>query len=673
MANSQQVFQATYSGVPVYEMLCRGVAVMRRKSDSYLNATQILKVAGFDKPHRTRILEREVQTGQHEKVQGGYGKYQGTWVPLERGKELAQLYEVDNLLDPILNFVKGDKSPPIAPKHTTAASARAKKAAREPRPVRKRVRREVVEEDISDIDDMSHHGIHILPAPAEPAASPGRRTRHVKERRNNNKPAVVKEERPEVKEPAVEPAIIVDDPVIDDYDSREKTCAQKLLQFFMSGRQGIPSLLAYPSRDLDLNLIIDDEGHTSLHWASAMARIDIVKTLIDHGAEIDRVNYQGQTALMRSVLFTNNFDEKTFDTLLTFLRPTVFHIDKKDQTVFHHIATTAGSKGKVHASRYYMECLINKLSSNRSELISILNVQDAYGDTALTIAARIGNKRLIKLLIDAGASTEIANEDGMTSRDYINEMERRSASEFSSLLPFQTNNDILLADANSHEALRQKVNTMFKQVISSLNNNDVVPPISEVFDSFAESYERDLISKENSVQKKRIELELYTKRLAETKRVLESIVFNAEDTIAYEETGKRGLLLESRLKKWLQFSQKETLLYLIKAAEDNPHIGNTGATSSSSTPPSELIELKKTAELLQQELAELQSSRKDKVRSLINILCQIPSKKYQDYKRLISTSCNIPYENVEMMLEPLLASFEEENLPEREMTGVSAS
>lgn len=520
---------------------------------------------------------------------------------------------------------------------------------------------------------MSQHGIHILPAPAEAAASPGRRTRHVKERRHNNKPAVVKEERPEVKEPAVEPAIIVDDPTIDDYDSREKTYAQKLLQFFMSGRQGIPSLLAYPSRDLDLNLIIDDEGHTSLHWASAMARIDIVKTLIDHGAEIDRVNYQGQTALMRSVLFTNNFDEKTFDTLLTFLRPTVFHIDKKDQTVFHHIATTAGSKGKVHASRYYMECLINKLSSNRSELISILNVQDAYGDTALTIAARIGNKRLIKLLIDAGASTEIANEDGMTSRDYINEMERRSAGEFSSLLPFQTNNDILLADANSHEALRQKVNTMFKQVISSLNNNDVVPPISEVFDSFAESYERDLVSKENSVQKKRIELELYTKRLAETKRVLESIVFNAEDTIAYEETGKRGLLLESRLKKWLQFSQKETLLYLIKAAEGNPHSGNTGATSSSSTPPSELIELKKTAELLQQELAELQSSRKDKVRSLINILCQIPSKKYQDYKRLISTSCNIPYENVEMMLEPLLASFEEENPPEREMTGVSAS
>jgi hypothetical protein len=76
-AAAPRIFQATYSGVPVYEMLCKSVAVMRRQSDSYLNATQILKVAGFDKPQRTRILEREVQIGQHEKVQGGYGKYQG--------------------------------------------------------------------------------------------------------------------------------------------------------------------------------------------------------------------------------------------------------------------------------------------------------------------------------------------------------------------------------------------------------------------------------------------------------------------------------------------------------------------------------------------------------------------------------------------------------------------
>jgi len=50
---------------------------MRRRADGWLNATQILKVAGFDKPQRTCVLEREVQKGLHKKVQGGYGKYQG--------------------------------------------------------------------------------------------------------------------------------------------------------------------------------------------------------------------------------------------------------------------------------------------------------------------------------------------------------------------------------------------------------------------------------------------------------------------------------------------------------------------------------------------------------------------------------------------------------------------
>ncbi len=77
------VYSAIYSGVPVYEILYKGIdediPVMRRMGDSYMNATQILKVAGFPKARRTKILEQDVLLGIHEKVQGGYGKYQGTW------------------------------------------------------------------------------------------------------------------------------------------------------------------------------------------------------------------------------------------------------------------------------------------------------------------------------------------------------------------------------------------------------------------------------------------------------------------------------------------------------------------------------------------------------------------------------------------------------------------
>jgi hypothetical protein len=63
----------------VYECMVRGIAVMRRRADSFVNATQILKVAGVEKGRRTKILEKEILPGKHEIVQGGYGKYQGTW------------------------------------------------------------------------------------------------------------------------------------------------------------------------------------------------------------------------------------------------------------------------------------------------------------------------------------------------------------------------------------------------------------------------------------------------------------------------------------------------------------------------------------------------------------------------------------------------------------------
>jgi len=83
-------------------MEIHGVAVMRRRCDSWLNATQILKVAGVEKGKRTKILEKEILTGHHEKIQGGYGKYQGTWVNYQRGREFCRQYGVEEILLPLL-------------------------------------------------------------------------------------------------------------------------------------------------------------------------------------------------------------------------------------------------------------------------------------------------------------------------------------------------------------------------------------------------------------------------------------------------------------------------------------------------------------------------------------------------------------------------------------------
>ncbi|KAI9364890.1 transcription regulator HTH, apses-type DNA-binding domain-containing protein, partial [Zopfochytrium polystomum] len=74
------VYKRVYSKITVYEMIANGIPIMRRQEDGWINATHLLKVAGFlEKARRTKVLEREIQDGVHQKIQGGFGKYQGTW------------------------------------------------------------------------------------------------------------------------------------------------------------------------------------------------------------------------------------------------------------------------------------------------------------------------------------------------------------------------------------------------------------------------------------------------------------------------------------------------------------------------------------------------------------------------------------------------------------------
>ncbi|KAJ7499270.1 hypothetical protein FB451DRAFT_1073421 [Mycena latifolia] len=435
-----QIFKATYSGIPVYEMMCKGVAVMRRRSDSWLNATQILKVAGFDKPQRTRVLEREVQKGEHEKVQGGYGKYQGTWIPLERGLSLAKQYNCELLLRPIIEFQPAAKSPPLAPKHLVASTAG--------RPPRKSAgndsvlgspmvstrssRRQVpdVVDDESDHDTLSARGSEdgsMTPSPSEassssrtpspirgsepPYASNGRGddfNRRNKYSRTANDPYSLSESDRFKANGANDP----------------RAYADQLLEFFISDSNQVPHFLITPTPEFDPNMAIDDDGHTPLHWACAMGRIRVVKLLLTAGADIFKVNNAGQTCLMRSVMFANNYDVRKFPELYELLHRSTLNIDNYNRTLFHHIVDVAMSKGKTHAARYYMEIVLNRLSDYPKELADVINFQDEDGETALTMAARCRSKRLVKLLIDNGADPKIVNNDGKSTEDYILEDER---------------------------------------------------------------------------------------------------------------------------------------------------------------------------------------------------------------------------------------------------------
>ncbi|CAI4057641.1 hypothetical protein SKDZ_04G1830 [Saccharomyces kudriavzevii ZP591] len=129
---SNQIYSAKYSGVDVYEFIHSTGSIMKRKKDDWVNATHILKAANFAKAKRTRILEKEVLKETHEKVQGGFGKYQGTWVPLNIAKRLAEKFSVYDQLKPLFDFTQtdGSASPPPAPKHHHASKVDRKKALR---------------------------------------------------------------------------------------------------------------------------------------------------------------------------------------------------------------------------------------------------------------------------------------------------------------------------------------------------------------------------------------------------------------------------------------------------------------------------------------------------------------------------------------------------------------
>ncbi|WFD48510.1 Transcription factor mbp1 (MBF subunit p120) [Malassezia furfur] len=433
-----QIFKATYSGVPVYECIIKDVAVMRRRSDAWLNATQILKVVGLDKSQRTRVLEKEVQKGIHEKVQGGYGKYQGTWIPMDIAIALAEHYHIRELLEPIIAFVPSERSPPPAPKHAIASSGRLKKTPSEVLdPARLRASSEEGSSEVLGHDDLNRSEGSISPSPSD-MSSASRTPSPIAPEHAAYAPRYADARgRPPVYTPgthmapyAYRDAYAVQQQRTPTYEDAEPQVryAEIILDYFISETTTIPPLLVNPPLDFDPNMSIDEDEHTALHWACAMGRIRVVKLLLSAGADVFRVNSNGQTALMRAAMFSNNYDLRKFPELFELLHRSILNIDRNDRTVFHHVVDLALSRGKPHASRYYLETMIHRLAEYGDQLADILNFQDDEGETALTMAARARSKRLVKLLLEHGADPKIRNREGRNAEDYIVEDERFRAS-----------------------------------------------------------------------------------------------------------------------------------------------------------------------------------------------------------------------------------------------------
>lgn len=457
---SSEVFTAVYSGVPVLEMTCRGVSVMRRRSDSALNATQILKVAGIQKGNRTKILEREILPGPHEKVQGGYGKYQGTWISYEIGLSLCERHQVREILAPLLELdtasapamhatptkeqhqasVRRQQSV-ATDGHNKVGSGRDGRMLSEPLRLQARgpsaAALAALQSNRPESDsDRPSGNIQVKNLgssfTSHELSQPLSKGLEAPTREWNGSHAFVNglSKKPDIPTPAAVTINLEQNPLapLDALTASDFERSREVMTniFLESDHGKLPeTLLNSTEPGLDIDVPIDELGHSALHWASALARLGLVQALIAHGAKPSRGNGAGETALMRSVMATNTMDSNSFLDLLDVLGSSLAMRDSAKRTVLHHIAITAGIKGRNAASRYYLTSLLEWVVNNDNQSgttlatfgANVVNVQDRNGDTALNIAARIGNRGIVQSLLEVNADPYLANKAGIRPID----------------------------------------------------------------------------------------------------------------------------------------------------------------------------------------------------------------------------------------------------------------
>ncbi|KAI1318178.1 transcriptional regulator swi6 [Mortierella claussenii] len=672
--SANNIYTAVYSGVPVYEVMCRGIAVMRRKQDSYLNATQILKVAGIEKGKRTKILERDVLNGVHEKIQGGYGKYQGTWVPFQRGKDLAKDYSVEPLLRALFEYdIQQGEVDNITPTkkmmvQKTKDSIKAAKGSASPRqsPMHKRARSSSAKPGGS----QTFSAPSMTPSPLHPSVSassppipqspqwsaeqpPRKRIRGNSPSSHNQghgREGLTDDDRFGLIS-ADHMELMLEEPL----EGVEKYRSILMAIFLNDELQDIPPLLTDPTipSDLDIDLAIDDQGHTALHWAAALARIPVLELLVQKHADIRRVNYNGESALARAVLVTNNFDKQSFPHLLNILHRAIPIVDRKNRTLLHHIAGTAGMRGRSAASHYYMECLLEWIARNGGDFSSLIDIQDKNGDTALTIAARVGDRYLAKFLIDVGANREIENKVGLKAEDFgIGDVHSAVSEQ-----PFAPRTYIPAASADPA-----------KEAQGGKRGKEVMSVVQKMVDELDVEFSQEIMTRQGQLHDTQSLLRKATRDLTETRRTISQCRAQAQQL---EEAHQKIKNLELSLEEESQKTRDQKGYTSKFRNTDDIDLLFSGHAPSISLPrpdssgnedqlevelerermvEQDVIHLKsrvsayqKNDEELSRELAET----RDKT-SANELLC----------KKVIAICCNIPLDRVDDMLVPLTLAVE---------------
>lgn len=437
---------AQYANVDVLEVEVGEQKVMRRVSDGSVNATQLLKVAGIDHSKRQRVLDHEI-TDWSEKIQGGTHKYQGTWVHLGTAESLARQYGVYDNLKPLFEFdlSKVDALPRQTPENAehqrylaVAAAAAAAAAGHDNGPNNDYQKNAAETQEAANTHEAASSQ-NMSEAATQEDGILGSRQPTLDDRMNLDDQTAI--------EAATAPLSLDPPPQLDDSmmegddlltlpplepeegDDTAETSRDIVTELFLSANRGqvqrLDDILHHRGvSQIQPDIPIDDAGHTALHWAAVLGKVALVSDLVEHGADCRRGNRRGESPLVRAVLVTNSSDTQTFSQLLDLLYPCLHLGDAQGRTVLHHIALTAGIPGRSDASRYYLDALLewavrcHGASGVQWLVDELVNAQDANGDTALNIAARLGSRQIAQQLVDIGAAVDLPNRAGLRPVDF---------------------------------------------------------------------------------------------------------------------------------------------------------------------------------------------------------------------------------------------------------------
>ncbi|RSL48946.1 hypothetical protein CEP53_009346 [Fusarium sp. AF-6] len=752
-----QIYSASYSGVDVYEMEVNNIAVMRRRNDSWLNATQILKVAGVDKGKRTKILEKEIQTGEHEKVQGGYGKYQGTWITFDRGVQVCRQYGVEELLRPLLTYDmgqdggvagRGDFNTPTKEQAMAAQRKRMYNQSADGRP------NGLSGTFFKNISSTASHAVAAISKAR--FDSPGPRSRNGPTRAPSfsrqpsmqngddfpgnsqqsfasdygqgvdsaystqqqaasamqlNEPEPPRKRQRVTMTPAdsfnaygqnmdiyaaafpgspTEPnesfvytqSVVQDRSPVDEGNGPLPPLPYEMSPDVEMKRSMLMGLFMEPATTdaskhdmlrtftpLELDMPIDLQSHTALHWAATLARMPLLRALIAAGASPARVNASGETALMRACLVTNSMDHGSFPDLLEVLGGTIEARDQKGRTVLHHIAVTSAVKGRNAASRYYLESLLewvvrqgsvpnsqntqtngNVPSSQQSTIpkmgiarfmSEIVNAQDSAGDTALNIASRIGNRSIISQLLEVGADPNIPNKVGLRPVDFGIGGESTD-------------------DKTNGETNVEKNGVTGSSQRSRESSDEIVASITHLLTETGSAFQTEMKSKQTSLDTLHSTLRTTSTQLGEARRSLEHLSATlkkqqlarqkvANLSHAREDEQVRLMQEQSRTSQPNPSSSWETeLSAMLEAADDTSGGGFSGEG------------LLPSAAVLRARVNAVQG-RRDMTRKMVSALKGRSRDVEVKYRRVVALCTGVQEAEVDAVVDGLLKAVESEH------------